>query len=281
MYRRRKRRRQRQQDDSDDEDGSMGLRRSIAKSCATSKLQRIIFVLIIAIVTDQLEWLLAIPPPIVPDYRFHPSNCGTDLTQGLQSEHLFRFSEEQLYILHEKLQMPAIMYTSERDKFWSIEGLCLVLRRLIFPLRYMDLVVLFGRQTGPLSRIFRHTMAWLYCKWNHLGDFNPARVINVNEFCAFTRSNIWNVICIHLLVACSIQICLLVGHQMSAKKCQTPSKMFGRLSMGQSDRLVNHARIHENFLLALPPVKYNKHSTVDTNVDTRLKDTLLLCQAGC
>ena len=118
-----------------------------------------------------------ISAPLIPDLRFDPANLGTELTGGLQAEHLFRFSSEQLYYLVDALRMPMWMHTPERDHYNAIEGLCIVLRRLVFPIRYLDMVCLFGRSRASLCRIHRHVMAWLYARWNHLNDFNAAKVI--------------------------------------------------------------------------------------------------------
>lgn len=156
---------------------------SILSSLKRSCMIRNILMMLCVLIATQLEWLLKPAPPIVPDYRFHPSFCGTAQTQGLCAEDLFRFDEDQLYELVVALRFPAVMYTSQRDKFNAIEGLCLVLRRLIFPIRYKDLVCLFGRQTGPLSRIFHHTLSWLYVRWRHLADFDVQRV----SFCFACR----------------------------------------------------------------------------------------------
>ena len=110
--------------------------------CRKSNLLHCQIAMICAIMLSEFEWLTKIPPPLVPDWRFHPSQCGTLRTQGLQAEHLFRFSQENLWILLDALKMPHIMRTPERDAFYGIEGLCIVLRRLVFPVRYMDMVVL-------------------------------------------------------------------------------------------------------------------------------------------
>lgn len=118
-----------------------------------------------------------VPPPLVPDHRFDPANLGTSFTGGLHAEHLFRFTAEQLHYLVDALHIPWIMRTSERDRFYGIEGLCIMLRRLVFPVRYMDMVQLFGRQTGPLSRINRHMLKWIYARWHHLFDFDANRVM--------------------------------------------------------------------------------------------------------
>ena len=120
---------------------------------------------------------MSIPAPIVPDYMFHLDYCDTVQTQGLRHEALlFRFDADQLRIL---VVAFAVMYTDQRDKFRAMENLCLVLRRLIFSVRYKDIV--FGRQTGRLSRIcFRHTFTWLcICQvtvWYHLSVFDVDRV---------------------------------------------------------------------------------------------------------
>lgn len=178
--RRRKRRRIAEQEDERKRMRMMMLNnsrtQSILSSLKRSCMMRNLLLVVAAMIASQMDWLLAIPRPVVPDYRFHPSFCGTARTQGLSAESLFRFDEDQLYQLVVALQMPAIMYTYARDRFYAIEGLCLVLRRLIFPIRYEDLVCLFGRQTGPLSRVFRKTLSWLYVRWRHLANFDARRV---------------------------------------------------------------------------------------------------------
>ena len=125
---------------------------------------------------------------MIPDLRFNLQNCGTEITHGLQAEHLFRFSTEQLYTLVTSLRIPAILRTPQRDCFHAIEGLCIVLRRLVFPVRYLDMVDLFGRSRAGLSRINRHMMAWLYARWHHLAEFDAARVLpNVETWAAAVR----------------------------------------------------------------------------------------------
>lgn len=98
------------------------------------------------------------------------------VTDGLQAEHLFRFSVEQLKQLVVALQIPEVMHTEERDRFHGIEGLCIVLRRLSYPVRYFDMVHLFGRQTCSLSRIFREMLFWFHTRWQHLATFDTTRL---------------------------------------------------------------------------------------------------------
>ena len=135
------------------------------------------------------DYVTGIPPPLIPDLRFNPDNLGTNVTHGLQAEHLFRFSTDQLHTLVISLQIPAILRTSERDSFHAIEGLCIVLRRLVYPVRYMDMVDLFGRSRASLSRINRHMMAWIHVRWSHLFEFDAARVLpNAETWSAAVRA---------------------------------------------------------------------------------------------
>ena len=133
------------------------------------------------LIATECDYLLQIPHPLIPDLRFHPDNLGTAATLGLQAEHLFRFSTDQLFLLVNALRLPNVLRTPQRDSFHSIEGLCIMLRRLVFPTRYMDLVQLFGRSRAALSRINRYMMAWLYMRWHHLSEFDSARVLPVAD----------------------------------------------------------------------------------------------------
>ena len=87
------------------------------------------------------------------------------------------------------LRIPTILRTPERDRFHAIEGLCIVLRRLVFPVRYMDMVQLFGRSRAGLSRINRYMMSWIYARWSHLVEFDAARVLpNAETWAAAVRA---------------------------------------------------------------------------------------------
>ena len=154
-------------------------RRRYTIEFAERLLQVIVIILVNCVFEWEDEYLSGLTRPIIPDLRFNLANCGTELTDGLEAEHLFRFSVEQIYELIDALRIPRWLQTSERDRYDSAEGLCIVLRRLVFPIRYMDMVHMFGRATGPLSRINRHMMAWLFARWHHLADLEPAKVNNM------------------------------------------------------------------------------------------------------
>ena len=87
----------------------------------SSSFTKYIFLMVCAIIASQMDYLLSVPVPIVPDYRFHVDFCGTPRTQGLSAEALFRFDEQQLRTLVVALRLPAVMYTDQRDKFHAME----------------------------------------------------------------------------------------------------------------------------------------------------------------
>ena len=142
------------------------------------RTQQIILVTTSVMLLANRNYFLSPAAPIVPDLRFNVDHCGTEATDGLQAEALFRFSIQQLKELVVALRIPEIMRTEERDCYHAIEGLCIVLRRNAYPIRYMDMVHMFGRQTCSLSRIYRHMLFWFHTRWQHLSTFEPARVIN-------------------------------------------------------------------------------------------------------
>ena len=175
-YRRRKRRR----DDDDDGDEGISFADSTEDQQEQSSLQsswmQIIVIVLAIFLNSQYVWATGVPPPIIPAVRLDLNDLG-----GLQAEHLFRFSNEEIQTLVVELRFPLIMHTSARDRFWALEGLCVVLRRLVYPVRYLDMVRRFGRSRASLSRIHRHTMSWIHNRWRHLAEFDPNRVcINVN-----------------------------------------------------------------------------------------------------
>jgi hypothetical protein len=73
----------------------------------------------------------------------------------------FRLTAFQLPALAVAFGLQGPMKTNARDRFLGLEGLCLVLRRLVFPSRWTDLTPLFGRSQTSLCRIF-------WCCANHI-----------------------------------------------------------------------------------------------------------------
>ena len=72
--------------------------------------------------------------PIIPDYRFSFARSP------LPCRFLFRFDEVELKMIVRHIHAPHWHWTRQRDKFPFMEGLIILLRRLVFPTRWGDVV---------------------------------------------------------------------------------------------------------------------------------------------
>lgn len=88
-----------------------------------------------------------------------------DQYDDITSERLFRFQVDEIYDIVDALRMPDILPLDNGSKFRSTEGVCLLLRRLAFPCRLIELMPMFGRSESMLSRIISATMRWIYNRW--------------------------------------------------------------------------------------------------------------------
>lgn len=93
-----------------------------------------------------------------------------DLDQFSRKEcrKFFLFRKADLRRLRVALGIPGMLQTSEEDKVPEIEGLRILLRRLAYPNRWMELWRLFGRSQGALSRIFYHVLFHINSEFKHL-----------------------------------------------------------------------------------------------------------------
>lgn len=86
----------------------------------------------------------------------------------------FRFTEQDVYLLLNKLEFPShFITTKNRYRASGLEGLCILLRRLAYPSRLADLLRVFGRSSPELSEIFLEVQEFVYSKWCRLLDFKP------------------------------------------------------------------------------------------------------------
>ncbi|XP_055348000.1 uncharacterized protein LOC129595112 [Paramacrobiotus metropolitanus] len=90
-----------------------------------------------------------------------------------ESWRFFRFTMSQIEELRKRLLIPDIVVTAERDRASGVEALCILLRRFVYPSRWIDLRMFFGRSEGSLCRIFMwvlnhidRTFRWLVEEWN-------------------------------------------------------------------------------------------------------------------
>ena len=86
----------------------------------------------------------------------------------------FRFHQEDIPQLISVLGMQENYRSPTRVTWDAEEGLCLVLRRLSYPNRLVDLIPLFGRPKSELSIIFNETLHDLYMK-------NGARLTTIDH----------------------------------------------------------------------------------------------------
>ncbi|OWZ21783.1 hypothetical protein PHMEG_0003613 [Phytophthora megakarya] len=101
--------------------------------------------------------------PIVPNVRF----LLTKLTNA-DSELLFRFDVSGVMALGRSFLLPEYVVTTHRDKVHFTEALSILLYRLSYPKRLYDMMQLFGRSTGQLSRIIQHMVLYLYRRFESI-----------------------------------------------------------------------------------------------------------------
>ncbi|GJJ68191.1 nuclease HARBI1 [Entomortierella parvispora] len=109
---------------------------------------------------------------------------------NITSERLFRFRTDEILDIVEALRVPNVLVLDNGSKFSSLEGVCIVLRRLAFPCRLVDLMPMFGRSEGMLSRIFNKTITWIYNRWaRQLFTWDHARLTpaKLEQFAAVIR----------------------------------------------------------------------------------------------
>ena len=90
-------------------------------------------------------------------YRFSLEDMNED---EFKAE--FRFLREDIYTLHDIMNIPE-MFTCYSDvKETKIEGLCILLKRFSCPNRYLDFIPRFGRPVPQLCMIVNHVMSFIY-----------------------------------------------------------------------------------------------------------------------
>lgn len=118
---------------------------------------------------DDLDLLLVdamFPETSKPDYiRLNLE----DLTE-IQCETMFRFQKHDMQRLLTALEIPEYYICVQRTHATGMEALMILLRRLVYPARWCDLVPFFGRSGSELSLIFNTIMDDLYDRFQHLLD---------------------------------------------------------------------------------------------------------------
>ena len=80
----------------------------------------------------------------------------------------FRFEKEDLFLLHDVLQIPDRITCYNRTVISGIEALCICLKRYAYPCRYLDMIPRLGRPVPELCIINNYTLNFIYDRWNYL-----------------------------------------------------------------------------------------------------------------
>ena len=81
----------------------------------------------------------------------------------------FRFAKQDIPFLADVLQLPNVFTCYQRTVSTRIEGLCILLKRLAYPCRYM--ISRFGRPVPVLSMVRNHVLDYIF-------DLHSHRILN-------------------------------------------------------------------------------------------------------
>lgn len=98
--------------------------------------------------------------PLYPYWEFQPFCLENIDSSECLAE--FRVTKEDIPVLAECLRIPDRFICSQGTVCGGLEGLCLLLRRLTYPCRYVDLVKMFARPVPELSMISNTVLDWIY-----------------------------------------------------------------------------------------------------------------------
>ena len=85
----------------------------------------------------------------------------------------FRVERSDLPIFADTVGTPPIFRCSQRSVCDGMEGLCMLLKRLTYPCRYIDMIPRFGRPVPEISMKTNVVSDWIYTEHgHHLTDFN-------------------------------------------------------------------------------------------------------------
>nr|XP_006818565.1 PREDICTED: uncharacterized protein LOC102805935 [Saccoglossus kowalevskii] len=81
---------------------------------------------------------------------------------------MFRFEKDELFRLKSALKIPHKIVGPNKTVATGVEGVCVLLRRLVYPNRLDDLIHIFGRSRSVLSIIFNTVLNHIYDNFGHL-----------------------------------------------------------------------------------------------------------------
>jgi hypothetical protein len=105
--------------------------------------------------------------PLIPSMRYNLfKHCERDVVED------FRFDTRGILKLCHIMEVPHVIRTEHRDRACAWEGMCILLYRLSYPLRYRELRKKSGRSNAALTRIFLWMVDYIHDNWKDLIYFN-------------------------------------------------------------------------------------------------------------
>ena len=94
-----------------------------------------------------------------PDFPYwkYDRFCLEELNED-ECKSEFRFLKNDIYALHEVMNIPEEFLCYNGVKFSGIEGLCILLKRFTYPCRLGDMIPKFARPVPQLSMIWNQVM---------------------------------------------------------------------------------------------------------------------------
>ena len=84
----------------------------------------------------------------------------------------FRFLKEDIYTLHDIINISEMFTCYNSVKVTGIQGLRILLERYSYLNRYLDLIPWFGRSVSQLCMMANHVMNFIYKRWHQLSPVN-------------------------------------------------------------------------------------------------------------
>jgi hypothetical protein len=110
-------------------------------------------------------YLTELPPPVP-----HINYPRFELDKYTDEECLLNFHFQKVDVLHlvTALRLPNQFLCKNGTIAGSLEGLCVLLRRLAYPNRLTDMIAMFGRSKTELSMIFNNVVDFVFAQHHSL-----------------------------------------------------------------------------------------------------------------
>ena len=79
----------------------------------------------------------------------------------------FRIQKHDIPVLANALGLPETLKCPQRSVVSGIEGLCMPLKRMTYPCRYIDMIYRFGRPVSVLSMVTNQVLDYIYDVHSH------------------------------------------------------------------------------------------------------------------